>query len=76
MEYWSYLKSRMAPFLTFCPVMALVLWTSHGEFWAAVVAALLALAFFASVFSTLWLLGTVVRRKPRRELFGLRAPRR
>lgn len=70
MTYLEYMQDRMTPISLFAVGMC-------GAFMArdplgALIAAWLAISFFGCIFSALWLLGTVVRRKPRRDLTRLR----
>ena len=71
MGYWAYMKDRMAPIVVFSCGMAAFL-SVGKELWAGAGAAALAIAFFFSIFSVLWLLGAIIGRKPRRDLARLR----
>lgn len=72
MGYLEYLRSRLGGFVPFLFAFGLLLGIAGGKPWESIGAALLAVAFFTLVFSTLWLLSAIIGRKPRRQLPRLR----
>lgn len=75
MGYLDYVKSRLTPIGMFAACMFGALSIGHSPL-SALIAALLSLCFFACVFTLLWLLGAVCRRKPRGQLARLGRPLR
>ena len=71
MGYFAYMKDRLTPIGLFAAGMFGALSVGHDVL-SALLAAWLAVGFFACIFSVLWFLGAIIRRQPRRQLPRLR----